>query len=263
VALGTRELTLISEDSTDWGKDLGRGERLADLLAALGEVTGLAWVRVMYAHPATIDERLIETLAAVPNVLPYLDMPVQHGDEAVLAAMRRGTSPTRIRRVVRLLREAIPEITLRTTILVGFPGENEARFRNLLDLLEELAFDRVGCFVFSPEKGTEGARLRPRVSRAVAEQRRERVMELQQRLLRDKNRARIGREETVLVDGLGRAEAGSGRLAVARSAHDAPEVDGRVIVELPPRGGPRLRVGEFTTVTITGEQGYDVSALPA
>jgi ribosomal protein S12 methylthiotransferase len=263
-ALGCRELTLIAEDSTDYGKDLKLGYGLADLLAALGEVKGIRWVRVMYAHPATMDERLIETMAAVPNVLPYIDMPVQHGDETVLKRMRRGTSPARIRRVVGLLREAIPGITLRTTILVGFPGETAARFGHLMDLLEELAFDRVGCFTFSPESNTEAGSMRPRVSRAVAEERRAMVMDSQRRLLLAKNKARIGTKDLVLVDGVDRAAAGTGRLAIGRTASDAPEVDGRVLVELPAKGFKRkVGPGTFLNVRITGAKGYDLVASPA
>ena len=179
--LGTRELTLIAEDSTDYGKDLRQGYGLADLLAALGRVEGIAWVRVMYAHPATMDERLAQVMADTPNVLPYIDMPVQHGDETVLKRMRRGTSPARIRRAVGWLRDAMPDITLRTTILVGFPGETERRFGHLLELLDELRFDRVGCFAFSPEEGTEGHGLGGRVPRKTAEARRRKVMDLQRR----------------------------------------------------------------------------------
>jgi len=263
-ALGARELTLIAEDSTDYGKDLKLGYDLADLLEGLGGVDGIKWVRVMYAHPATMDERLIETMAAVPNVLPYIDMPVQHGDETVLKRMRRGTSPARIRRVVGLLREAIPDITLRTTILVGFPGETEARFGRLMDLLEELAFDRVGCFTFSPEETTEAGRMTPRVPRAVAEERRAAVMELQRGILLKSNKARIGTKDLVLVDAVDTSSAGSGRLAIGRTATDAPEIDGRVLVEIPAKGfKKKVRPGTFLPVRITGAKGYDLVATPA
>ncbi|HTE04970.1 MAG TPA: 30S ribosomal protein S12 methylthiotransferase RimO [Planctomycetota bacterium] len=265
--LGVRELTLIAEDSTDWGKDLppvaGRGQGLPDLLLALGDVPDLPWVRVMYAHPATIDQRLIETLAAVRNVVPYLDMPVQHGDESVLRRMRRGTSPARIREVVGALRAAIPGITLRTTILVGFPGETEAAFGHLLELLAELAFDRVGCFVFSAESSTEAFRLDSAVPRALAEERRAQVMGLQRSLLTSRNLARRGSRDLVLVDAVERAVAGSGRLAIGRTATDAPEIDGRVLVELPVRAARGVRdvqPGDFLSVRITGAKGYDLTA---
>lgn len=268
-ALGARELTLIAEDSTDYGKDLGAGYGLAELLVALGEIEPVRWVRVMYAHPATIDERLIDTLARVPNVAPYIDMPVQHGDEAVLRAMRRGTSPRRIRDVVLRLRQAIPGITLRTTILVGFPGESEEAFARLMELLEELRFDRVGCFVFSPEETTEAGSMQPRVPRELAEQRRAAVMDLQRRLLAAANRKRIGTTDEVLVDAVERDRGGVASRAVGRTARDAPEVDGRVLVELagaaaaPRRRAPRLSAGDFLPVRITGLSGYDLLAVPA
>ncbi len=252
--VGARELTLIAEDSTDWGKDLPGGRGLHDLLPALGAVDGLRWIRVMYAHPATIDERLIEALSTTPHVARYLDLPVQHGDEQVLKLMRRGTSPARIREVVGRLRAAIPGIALRTTVLTGFPGETEEAFARLMELLEELRFDRVGCFAFSPEENTEAARLPCAVPRALADERRERVMDFQRRLLQRANAARAGTLEEVLVDAAGAAR------AVARSERDAPEIDGRVLVEGP--GAARLRAGEFVRVKITGARGYDLVAAP-
>jgi ribosomal protein S12 methylthiotransferase len=261
-SLGARELTLIAEDSTDYGKDLGAGYGLADLLTGLGEVDSVRWVRVMYAHPATIDERLVATMAEVPNVAPYLDMPVQHGDADVLRAMRRGTSPERIRDVVGWVREAIPDVTLRTTILVGFPGETDEAFGRLLELLRELAFDRVGCFVFSPEETTEGGRLTPRVPRELAEQRRAQVMALQRELLTAANKRRIGSRDDVLLDAVEASRAGSGRMAIGRSVRDAPEVDGRVLVELPGKGRVP-RAGGFLDVRITGTRGYDLVAEPS
>jgi ribosomal protein S12 methylthiotransferase len=285
-SLGARELTLIAEDSTDYGKDLKAGYGLADLLEGLGEVEAVRWVRVMYAHPATIDERLVQTMAAVPNIAPYLDMPVQHGDDAVLRAMRRGTTGRRIREVVGWVRGAIPGVTLRTTILVGFPGETEAAFERLMELLRELAFDRVGCFVFSPESTTEAGAMQPRVPRELAEERRARVMALQRELLTAGNKARIGTRDEVLLDAVEAARAGSGRLAVGRTVRDAPEVDGRVLVELPgdqagkaagggngtskgagmgagKRRAAAPRAGEFLDVRITGTRGYDLVAEPA
>ncbi|MCB9898315.1 MAG: 30S ribosomal protein S12 methylthiotransferase RimO [Planctomycetes bacterium] len=260
-ALGTRELTLVAEDTTDWGKDLGGRQRLADLLRALGEVEGIRWVRVMYAHPATMDDDLAATMAAVPNVVPYLDIPVQHGDAEVLRRMRRGTSPERIRDLVRRLREAIPGITLRTTILTGFPGETEARFGRLLEMLEELRFDRVGCFVFSPESTTEAFTLRGRPSRKAAERRREAVMRLQRDVLQASNKARVGGVEEVLVDAVGELPGARGIWAAARSVREAPEVDGQILVALP--DADAATPGDFVQVRMTGVQGYDMMATLA
>jgi ribosomal protein S12 methylthiotransferase len=248
-SLGARELTLIAEDSTDYGKDLRAGYGLTDLLTGLGGVSGIEWVRVMYAHPATIDEPLVATMAKVGNVLPYLDMPVQHGDEGVLRAMRRGTTPDRIHQVVGWLREAIPDITLRTTILTGFPGETDEAFGHLMELLEELRFDRVGCFTWSPEETTEGFGLPGRVDPAVAEERRAKVMRFQRELMEAAHRARIGTHERVLVDAVG--EDG----ALGRTRRDAPEVDGRVLIG---SADGALAPGDFVDVKITGVKGYDL-----
>jgi ribosomal protein S12 methylthiotransferase len=261
VSLGTQELSLVSEDSTDYGKDLRAGYGLPELLRGLGGIDGLRWVRVLYAHPATFDEHLAETMAEVPNVLPYLDMPVQHGDATVLQRMRRGTSPDRIRRVVADVRAAMPDVTLRTTILVGFPGETERRFGHLLELLEELCFDRVGCFAYSPEPGTEGHDLGGRPSRKVAQQRREQVMRLSRERLQAANRNRVGRHETVLVDAVQDLAGMDGRLAIARSARDAPEIDGQVLVSLPADGSDAVEVGAFLDVKITGIKGYDLVGM--
>ncbi len=255
-ALGTRELTLIAEDSTDYGKDLGAGYGLAGLLHELGGVDGIEWVRVMYAHPATIDRPLVATMAAVPNVLPYIDMPVQHGDDAVLRAMRRGTSADRIRQVVGWLRESIPEVTLRTTILVGFPGETEESFARLMELLQELRFDRVGCFTFSAEENTEGSGLPGQVPAEVAEARRETVMRFQRTLMQEQNRGRIGSVERALVDAV--LDGGGRPVAVARTRYDAPEIDGQVLVELP-ASGEHPAQGDFIDVEITGVKGYDLT----
>jgi len=223
------------------------------------------WVRVMYAHPATIDERLIDTLASVGNVAPYLDMPVQHGDDAVLRAMRRGTDGRRIREVVGRLRAAIPGITLRTTILVGFPGETDEGFARLMELLQELRFDRLGCFVFSPESSTEAGSMQPRVPRELAEQRRATVMDFQRRLLAGSNHARAGGTEEVLIDGVERGRGGVALRAVGRTVCDAPEVDGRVLVEPAKGRAPgawKPAAGQFQSCRITGAAGYDLLAAP-
>jgi len=259
--LGTREISLISEDSTDYGKDLAKGYGLSELLRELGDIDGLRWIRVLYAHPATMDDHLASTMAEVPNVLPYLDMPVQHGDETVLRAMRRGTSPARIREVVADLRDAIPELTLRTTILVGFPGETERRFGHLMEMLEELRFDRVGCFAYSPEEGTEGSGIGGRPSRRTAEARREQVMRFQRELLRAANKERIGGVEEVLIDGVEALAGVDGHLAIARSCRDAPEIDGQVLLSLSAAQVGGVQAGDFTEVKISGIKGYDVVGM--
>lgn len=251
-ALGTREVTLIAEDSTDYGKDLGAGYGLGDLLERLGDVRGLEWVRVMYAHPATMDDSLIDVMARVPNVVPYIDIPVQHGADAMLRRMRRGTNGQRIRDLVTRLRAAIPDVAVRTTILVGFPGETEADFDELMSMLRDLRFDRVGCFTYSPEEGTEGATLDGAVPAEVAEARRDAVMRLQREILQDAHKRAVGTTVRVLVDGT------DGERAWARRAVDAPEIDGQVLVTLGPDDA--VEIGEFRDVKITGVAGYDLTA---
>jgi ribosomal protein S12 methylthiotransferase len=260
-ALGTRELTLVAEDTTDYGKDLGAGYGLAELLEGFGDVPGLEWVRVMYAHPATFDDRLAEVMADVPNVVPYLDMPIQHGDADVLRAMRRGTNPDRIRDIVSRVRARIPELTLRTTILTGFPGETDAAHANLLGLLDDLRVDRVGCFVYSSEEGTEGAGLPGAVPRELAEARRDEVMGHAREVLEAANQARIGGTERLLVDAVGELAGVSGSLALGRTAREAPEVDGQVLVHLD-ADATDPEPGEFIEVKMTGVKGYDMVAKP-
>ncbi len=250
--LGTREVTLIAEDSTDYGKDLAQGYGLGDLLERLGEVAGLEWVRVMYAHPATMDDALIDVMARVPNVVPYIDIPVQHGADAMLRRMRRGTNGQRIRDLVTNLRETIPGIAVRTTILVGFPGETEEDFDELMAMLRDLRFDRLGCFAYSPEEGTEGATLDGAVPEDVAEARRDAVMRLQREILHDSQRRAIGTKVRVLVDG------SDGTTAWARRAVDAPETDGQVLIAL--AEGQDVEAGSFQHVRVTGVAGYDLEA---
>lgn len=259
--LGTKEISLVAEDSTDYGKDLRKGYGLSELLRELGAIDGLRWIRVLYAHPATMDDTLARTMADTPHVLPYLDMPVQHGDDTVLKNMRRGTTSARIRQIAADLREAIPDITLRTTILVGFPGETERRFGHLMELLEEVRFDRVGCFAYSPEENTEGPSLGGRPSRRAAEGRREQVMRFQRDLLRAANKARIGSVEEVLVDGIEPLAGVDGHLAIARSRRDAPEIDGQVLLSLKPAQAASVRPGDFVKVKINGIKGYDVVGM--
>ncbi len=261
--LGTKEISLVAEDSTDYGKDLRKGYGLPDLLRELGAIDGLEWVRVLYAHPATMDDHLARTMAETPNILPYLDMPVQHGDDTVLRNMRRGTTATRIRQVVGDLRSAIPDITLRTTILVGFPGETERRFGHLMDLLEELRFDRVGCFAYSPEENTEGPSLGGRPSRKVAEERRDQVMRFQRDLLQEANKARAGSHERVLLDGIEALAGTKAFMGIARSRRDAPEIDGQVLVSLDATQAQAVSQGDFMDVKITGVKGYDLVGMPA
>ncbi len=264
---GVREIILIAQDTTDYGHDLeifspfprregGRGVRsqegLAELLERLVvEVPQVEWVRLMYAHPGRITERLVETMARNPQVLPYLDVPLQHAHPRVLRRMRRPADVEGVRRTVERLRTAMPEIAIRTTFLVGYPGESEVEFQALLDFVAEMEFDRVGVFAYSHEEGTPAATLKDDVPPEVKEERRERLMEVQQHISLAKNLALVGRTLDVLIEGQGDG------LSVGRSYRDAPEIDGLVLVQA------ELPVGEIIPVRITTALEYDLVAEPA
>ncbi len=210
----------------------------------------MEWVRLMYAHPGRITERLIETMARHPQVLPYLDVPLQHAHPRVLRRMRRPADVEGVRRTVERLRTAMPEIAIRTTFLVGYPGESEVEFQALLDFVAEMEFDRVGVFAYSHEEGTPAATLKDDVPPEVKEERRERLMEVQQNISLAKNQALVGRTLDVLIEGQGDG------LSVGRSYRDAPEIDGLVLVQA------ELPVGEIIPVRFTAALEYDLVAEP-
>jgi len=246
-ARGVRELILIAQDTTAYGRDLGLEDGLATLLERLAErVPQVPWIRVMYAFPGAVTPRLIEVMARIPQVLPYLDIPLQHAHPAVLRRMRRPANMDWVRRTVASLRERIPEIAIRTTFIVGYPGETEEEFAALLHFVEEMAFDRVGVFTYSHEAGTPASALPDDVPPEVKEERRGRLMQLQQEISLAKNRALVGQTLDVLIEGQGDG------ISVGRSYRDAPEIDGLVLVE------EELPVGELVPIRITGALEYDL-----
>jgi len=251
-AAGVREVNLVAQDSTSWGKDLparsGHGRpRLHDLVRELDAVEGLDWIRLLYVYPSAVTDELIDALAAAKRVLPYVDVPLQHASDRVLERMRRGTSAERQRRLVAKLRERIPGVTLRTTFIVGFPGESEADFEALLAFVAESRFERVGIFRYSDEEGTAACALDGKVSRAVARERYRRLAALQAGIQREKLAALAGSEARVLVDAALGKERARGRLA-----SQAPEIDGAVLL----RGaGAGAEVGRFVHARITGVRG--------
>jgi len=249
--LGLREIILIAQDTTDYGHDLGMEEGLAQLLEELvAEVPDVPWIRLMYAYPGRITERLIATMARYPQVLPYVDLPLQHADPDVLRRMRRPANVKRVRGTIAKLREAMPEIAIRTTFLVGYPGETEEAFRSLLDFVEEMRFDRVGVFTYSQEEGTPAAELDDNVALEVKERRREQLMAVQQPISLEKNEALVGERLDVLIEGQDQG------LSVGRSYRDAPEVDGLVLIQ------QDLPVGDILTVRIVAALEYDLIAEP-
>ena len=248
---GVKEIIFIAQDTTAYGLDLGGQETLPSLITqTLAAVPDLSWLRLMYTYPQRITPQLVETMASHPEVLHYLDLPLQHSDPEVLRRMNRPHHIDRIRSTIADLRQAMPDIALRTSFIVGYPGETEGEFQKLLDFLDEIAFDRVGIFTYSREEGTEASLLPGQVPQEVKQERYQRAMALQQEISLAKNRQFIGRRVQVLVEGTG------DDISVGRSYRDAPEVDGMVIIH------DELPVNEFALVRITEALEYDLVGSP-
>ncbi len=255
-SLGVRELNLVAQDSTSYGKDLapsaGAGRpKLADLVRALDASDVPAWIRLLYLYPSAVSADLIDAIATAKRVLPYVDVPLQHASDRVLEAMKRGTTGERQRRLVEKLRAGIPGLTLRTTFIVGFPGETDDDFAQLLEFVRWARFDRVGVFRYSDEEGTAGLELPDKVPRKIARERYRALTNLQASILGEKLAARIGEEDLALVDApIGRDK------AQARLAGQAPEIDGVTFVR-----GKDLRAGDLVRVRLTAvKQGVDLEA---
>jgi ribosomal protein S12 methylthiotransferase len=237
IAAGVSELVLVAEDATAWGRDFDM--ELPDLVEALGDLDGDHRVRVMYAYPNRFPWRLTELLADHPRVLPYLDIPIQHAATPVLRAMGRAGSGDQVRRTLERLLESVPGIMLRTTVLLGFPGETDADVEQLAKMIRDLRLSRLGAFTYSPEEGTSGFKLEDDVPRAVAKERARHILEVRDEVLSEVQASYVGKEIEVLVD----EAAGEQGVLVARSALDAPEVDLRTFVrDSEAEVGDRLRV---------------------
>jgi ribosomal protein S12 methylthiotransferase len=247
-ARGVQEAILVSQDTLAYGRDLPGNGDIADLLLALGE-TRMPWIRPMYLHPAHVNEALIERWARA-RVVPYLDIPVQHGDDGVLRAMRRAVTAKRMKSIVRAFREAIPGLTVRTTVLVGFPGESEAAFEHLLEFLDEVRFDRLGVFTYSAEEGTPSPAYPDQVAAETAAERATIVQAQQDRLAWERNAALAGTVVDVLIDGPSEDPAFAWD---GRTAGQAPEIDG--VVYLRDSG---LTPGRFARIRIVEVEGYEL-----
>lgn len=248
--MGVREIILIAQDTTDYGHDLGIKDGLAVLLEELLKVTpAVDWLRIMYAYPGYVTDRLIEVMANSARVVPYLDMPLQHAHPDTLRRMRRPANMEWVHRTLKKMREAMPDLALRTTFIVGYPGETESEFQELLDFIQEIQFDRAGAFQFSFEPGTASEPLGDPVPADVKEERYGRLMSLQQGISLARNQAFVGRTLDVLVEGQGQG------ISIGRSYRDAPEIDGMVIIE------EELPIGEMAAVRITGGMPYDLSGI--
>jgi ribosomal protein S12 methylthiotransferase len=246
--MGVRELVLIAQDTTDYAHDLGMQDGLAVLLEGLtAAVPDMDWIRVMYAFPGYVTDRLVDVMAGCPQILPYLDIPLQHAHPETLKRMRRPSSPDWVRGTLAKMRAAMPELAIRTTFIVGYPGETEEEFQTLLDFVDEMRFDRVGAFQFSFEPGTASEALGDPILPEVKEQRYQHLMERQQAISLQINQSFVGRTLDVLVEGYGDG------VSVGRSYRDAPEIDGLVFIE------SQAELGCILPVKITGAMAYDLT----
>jgi ribosomal protein S12 methylthiotransferase len=247
---GVREIVLIAQDTSDYGRDLGMKDGLAQLLDALAAVVPeLAWIRIMYAYPGYVTSRLIETMARHPQILPYLDIPLQHAHPATLRRMRRPANVDWVRTTVAEMRRQMPDVAIRTTFIVGYPGETEQEFQALLDFVDEMVFDRVGAFTYWPEPGTPAAELPEQLSDEVKAARYDRLMLRQQPISLSRNRAQIGRILDVLLEGYGDG------YTFGRSYRDAPEIDGLVAVK------GQFPLGRIVPVRVIDATHYDLEGV--
>ncbi len=249
---GVRELILIAQDTTDYGHDFGLKDGLAVLLEQLTDsVPDMDWIRVMYAYPGYVTDRLVEVMATRKQILPYLDMPLQHAHPKTLYRMKRPSNIDWVHKTLAKMRAAIPELAIRTTFIVGYPGETDEEFQALYDFVNEIRFDRAGAFPFSFEPGTTSTPLGDPVHASVKEERFARLMELQQSISLQVNQSYVGKTLDVLVEGF------NDGISIGRSYRDAPEVDGLVIIE------GKASVGDIVPVRITGAMAYDLTGVLA
>lgn len=245
---GVRELVLIAQDTTDYGHDLGIKDGLAVLLERLTDaVPDMDWIRIMYAYPGYVTDRLIEVMATRKQVLPYLDMPLQHAHPKTLYRMRRPSNIDWVHRTLGKMRSQIKDLAIRTTFIVGYPGETDEEYQALYDFVNEIRFDRVGAFQFSFEPGTTSAPLGDPVPDSVKLERYQRLMELQQNISLQVNQSYVGKTLDVLVEGFDNG------ISIGRSYRDAPEIDGMVLAE------GKAKIGEIVPVRITGALAYDLT----
>lgn len=249
-AQGVKEISLIAQDSTNYGTDLYEGFKLPELLNRVSEVDGVEWVRLHYAYPGFFTDELIETMATNPKICKYIDMPLQHSEDRILKRMRRPGRQRDVRELVGRIRARMPDVALRTSMIVGFPGETEEDFARLCDFVREMKFDRLGVFTYSQEEDTPASRLPDQVPDEVKETRASTLMEIQREVAQENAAKYVGRTIDVLVERYdGRSD-----VYVGRSQFDAPEIDGEVFIT-----GCRAEIGEIRRVRITHAYEYDLS----
>lgn len=247
---GVKELILIAQETTVYGTDLYGRKALPELLRKLCQIDGLSWIRILYCYPEEITDELIQVIKEEEKICHYLDIPIQHSEDRILRNMGRKTNRAELISLVEKLRSEIPDIVLRTTLITGFPGETEDEFEHMLDFVDEMEFDRLGVFPYSPEEGTKAAEMEDQVPDEVKEQRRDAIMELQQEISAGAAADRIGEEMSVLIEGYLYEE----DIYVGRTYMDAPKVDGNVFV----RSEEEMISSDIVPVRITGANEYDL-----
>lgn len=252
---GTKELILVAQETTVYGTDIYGKKALPELLRKLCRIDGLEWIRILYCYPEEITDELIQVIKEEPKICKYLDMPIQHSSDNILKRMGRRTTRQELVDVITKLRNNIPDIALRTTLITGFPGETEEDIDDLLDFVDTMEFDRLGVFTYSPEEGTPAASMTDQIPENIKEERRNRIMELQQEVSLDKSADMVGRVIPVMVEG----KITDDDAYVGRSYKDAPNVDGYVFINT----NAQLMSGQIVNVSITGSMEYDLIGEPA
>ena len=247
---GVRELILVAQETTLYGTDLYGKKSLHRLLEELCKITGIYWIRVLYCYPEEIYPELVEVIAREPKVCHYLDLPIQHASDRILKRMGRRTSKKQLVEIVRTLREKIPDIVLRTTLITGFPGETQEDNEDLIEFVDTMEFDRLGVFTYSPEENTPAAVMKAQISEEIKEDRKAELMELQQEISLERGNSRIGQVLLVMIEG----KVADENAYVGRTYADAPNVDGYIFVQSP----EMLMSGDFVKVRVTGALEYDL-----
>ncbi|MEQ9304191.1 MAG: 30S ribosomal protein S12 methylthiotransferase RimO, partial [Marinoscillum sp.] len=250
---GTKEILLIAQDSTYYGLDIYKKRNLAELLDRLSDVNGLEWIRLHYAFPTGFPEDILDIMAQRSNICNYLDIPLQHGSTEMLKIMRRGTTREKTERLLNTIRDKVPGIAIRTTLIAGHPGETEREFEDMLDFVEKSRFERLGIFPYSHEDNTHAYTMDDNVPDEIKLQRAERVMELQESISEEINSQKVGQTFKVLID---RKEGGQ---FIGRTEHDSPEVDNEVLIDASEH---YLRIGDFAHIEIESATAFDLYGKP-
>ena len=247
---GVKELILVAQETTVYGMDLYGRKSLSKLLRELCKISGIRWIRILYCYPEEIDEELIQTIKEEPKICHYLDLPIQHASDGVLKRMGRRTSKAQLVEIIEKLRKEIPDISLRTTLITGFPGETQEQHEELKDFVDEMEFDRLGVFTYSPEEDTPAATMTEQIPEEVKEDRQAELMELQQEIAFDLAEDMVGREVLVMIEG----KVADENAYVGRTYKDAPNVDGLIFINT----DEELMSGDFARVRVTGALEYDL-----